>query len=89
MAPKVQNETPYKYQIKLNLQRLKQNRIQKVKVDLTKINIKTLATEIGILSEDVKLFMKILKSDRYYALNDRTIDLLMKGDIDTSVIVDV
>ena len=30
-----------------------------------------------------------MKSDRYYALNDRTIALLMKGDIDTSVIVDV
>ena len=40
MAPKVQNETPYKDQIKLNLQRLKQNQIQKVKVDLTKISIK-------------------------------------------------
>ena len=58
MAPKVQNETPYKDQIKLNLQRLKQNQIQKVKVDLTKINIKTLATQIGVLSEDVKLYMK-------------------------------
>ena len=87
MAPKVQNETPYKDQIKLNLQRLKQNQIQKVKVDLTKINIKTLATQIGVLSEDVKLFMKLVTSNRYYAINDRTINLLMKGDIDMSVMV--
>ena len=87
MAPKVQNEPPYKDQIKLNLQRLKQNQIQKVKVDLTKIKIKTLATQIGVLSEDVKLFMKLVTSNRYYALNDRTIALLMKGDIDMSVVV--
>ena len=26
--------------------------------------------------------MKLLTADRYYALNDRTINLLMKGDID-------
>ena len=42
-----------------------------------------------MLSEDVKLFMKLVKTNRYYALNDRTIALLMKGDIDTSVIADV
>ena len=30
----------YKDQIELNLQKLKQNQIQKVKIDLTKINIK-------------------------------------------------
>ena len=68
----------YKYQIKLTLQKLKQNQIQKVKIDLTKINIKTLVTQIGVLSEDVKLFMKLVKTNRYYALNDRTINLLMK-----------
>ena len=61
MAPKVQNKTPYKDQIKLNLQKLKQNQIQNLKIDLTKINIKTLATQIGVLSEDVKLFMKLVK----------------------------
>ena len=31
--------------------------------------------------------MKSLTSNRYYALNDRTIKLLMKGDIDMSVVV--
>ena len=57
MAPKVQNKNTYKDQIKNDLERLKKNEIQKVKVDLTKINMKTLATEIGILSEDVKLYI--------------------------------
>ena len=51
---------------------------------MTKINIKTLATYVGQLSADVKQFMKLLTADRYYALNDRTINLLMKGDIDMS-----
>ena len=83
------NNSNYTNQIKLNLEKLKNNQIQHVKVDLTKINIKTLASQIGVLSEDVKLIMKLLTSERYYALNDRTIALLMKGDIDTSVIVDV
>ena len=90
MAPKSSNDnSAYKSKIKLDLEKLKNNQIQNVKVDLTKVNINTLATQIGVLSEDVKLFMKLVKSDRYYALNDRTIALLMKGDIDTSVIVDV
>ena len=31
--------------------------------------------------------MKLFSSTRYYALNDRTIDLLMKGDIDVSAAV--
>ena len=43
-----------------------------------------MATDLGQLSDDVKLFMKLLTSYRYYALNDRTINLLMKGDIDMS-----
>ena len=57
---------------------------QNVKVDLTKINIKTLASQIGVLSDDVKLYMELLTSKRYYALNDRTINLRMKGDVDMS-----
>ena len=35
-----------------------------------------------MLSEDVKMYMYLFASKRYYALNDRTINLLMKGDID-------
>ena len=37
-----------------------------------------------MLSEGVKLFMYLFNSKRYYALNDRTINLLLKGDIDMS-----
>ena len=82
---KSKKNTSYRLTVKEQLEKLKSNSIQHVKVDLTKINIRTLATYIGQLSDDVKLFMKLLKADRYYALNDRTINLLMKGDIDMSV----
>ena len=37
-----------------------------------------------MLSEDVKMYMYLFNSKRYYALSDRTINLLMKGDIDMS-----
>ena len=43
-----------------------------------------MAKQIGVLSEGVKMFMYLLASNIYYALNDRTINLLMKGDIDMS-----
>ena len=43
-----------------------------------------MATDFGHLSDDVKLFIKILTTKKYYALNDRTTNLLMKGDIDMS-----
>ena len=90
MAPKYPNDnSAYKSQIKLDFEKLKNKHMQNAKVDLTNVNIKTLATRIGVFSEDVKLFMELVKPDRYDALNDRTIALLMKGDIDTSVIVDV
>ena len=46
-----------------------------------------MATDLGQLSEDAKLFMKLLKSERYYALNNRTINLLLKAQIDMSVVV--
>ena len=35
-----------------------------------------------MLSEDVKLYMYLFTSKRYYALNDRTTNSLMEGDID-------
>ena len=47
-----------------------------------KINIQILASQVGVLSEDEKMYMKLLTPKRYYDLNDRTINLLMKGDID-------
>ena len=43
-----------------------------------------MAKQIGVLSENVKLYMHLLTSKKYYVLNDRTINLLMKGDIDMS-----
>ena len=77
----------YHVSVKADLDKLKNNSIQNVKIDLTKITIKKLATYIGQTSDDVKIFMKLLTAKRYYALNDRTINLLMKGQIDMSVVV--
>ena len=59
-------------------------RLKVLKFDLTKIKINTLAKKIGLLSEDVKMYMYLFNSKRYCVLNDRTINLLMKGDIDMS-----
>ena len=55
---------------------------------MTKINIKALATDLGQLSDDIKMYMKLLTADRHYALNDRTINLLLKGDIDMNAVED-
>ena len=84
MPKSLNDNSKYITEIKLNLDKLKNGNLQKVKVDLTKINIKTLASQIGVLSQDVKSYMKLLSSNRYYPLNDRTINLLMKGNIDMS-----
>ena len=43
-----------------------------------------MASQVGVLSEHVKLYMELLISTRYCALNARTINLLMKGGIDMS-----
>ena len=40
---------------------------------------------IGILSEDVIIYMKLLTTNRYCALNDRTTHLLSQGEVDMSV----
>ena len=81
MAPKSLNgNSNYKDKSKLDLERLKKNDIQNAKINLN--SIRTLASQTGALSQDVKRYMKLLTLDRYYALNDRTINLLMKGDID-------
>ena len=39
---------------------------------------------IGILSGGVKLYMKLLTANRYYALNDRTVNMLSRGEVDMS-----
>ena len=81
--PKSPNDnSSYKSKIKLDLEKLKNGQFQHVKVDLTKMNINTLAKQIGVLSEDARLYMYLLTSKRDYALNDRTINLLMEGGID-------
>ena len=67
--------------IKLDLYKLNDG-IQKAKVDLSKSNIKKVAKRIGVLSEEVKMYMYLPAAKRHYALNDRTINLLMKGRID-------
>ena len=67
MPPKSSNDNPaYKSKMKLDLEKLKKIKIQHVKVDSTKVNIRTLATQVGVLSEDVKLYMKLLTSKRHY-----------------------
>ena len=81
MPPK---KSEYKKTINLELDKLKNGEIKGTKIDLTKIKINTLAKKIGLLSEDVKMYMYLFNSKRYYALNDRTINLLLKGDIDMS-----
>ena len=84
-ATQKSNDKPaYKSKIKLDLEQLKNGEIQAAKVDLTKIGIKTFAKRIGVLSGDVKMYMYLSNAKRYYALNDRTINLLMKGDVDMS-----
>ena len=89
MAPKSSNQnTSHKAQIKWKFDKLKNNQIQHAKVDLTQINIQTLASQIDVLSDDVKLYMKLLTSNRYYDLDGRTINLLMKGDSDMRVVTD-
>ena len=47
--------------------------IENVKFDLTKINTKTLATQLDLLSNDIKLFMKPPSSNRQYVLTDKPI----------------
>ena len=85
MPPKSSSDNlSYKKKIKLDLDKLKNGDIQKVKVDLSKFNVKKLAKRVGVLNEDVKMFMYLPTAKRYYALNDRTINLLMKGNIDLS-----
>ena len=76
-----------KNNIELDLEKRKNGEIQAAKVDLTKTSIKTLAEKIGVLSEDVKMYMYLPNAKRYYALNalnDRTISLPMKGNADMS-----
>ena len=85
MPPKSSSDNlSYKQNIKLDLDKLKNGDIQKVKVDLSKFNIEKAAKRIGELSESVKMYMHLPTAKRYYALSDRTFNLLMNGNIDMS-----
>ena len=77
-------QNAYKDKAELDLERLKKHETQNVKIDLTQININTLSTLIGILSEGVQLYMKLLTANQYHALNDRTINMLSQGEVDLS-----
>ena len=70
----------YKNTIMLELEKLKSSKIKKVRVDLTKINTRALASRIGVLSGGLKLTMISPPSNRYYTLNDRT-KLFNEGQI--------
>ena len=48
--------------------------------------MKTSTTNLGLLSSAVHFMMVLLSSNRYYALNDRTINLLVKGKIDMNAV---
>ena len=74
-------KSEYKKTTNLELEKLKNGGIQGTKTDLTKIKINTLAKKVGLLSEDAKMYMYLFNSKRHYALNGRTISLLLKGDI--------
>ena len=58
MAPKTKSDAENKREIRANLEKLKNGEYHHIKTDLTKINIKTLARSVGVISEDVKLYMK-------------------------------
>ena len=54
---------------------------------VTKINIKTLATQLDLLSSGIKLSMVLPSINIHYDLNYRTLNQLRKGEIDTDAII--
>ena len=55
MAPKARNKITYKDKVKLGLERLTINAVNKLQIYLIKITMNSLATKIGILSQDVNV----------------------------------
>ena len=88
-APKPSNDvSAYKSKIKLYLGKLKNGQVENVTIDLTKRTTKkTLATQLGLLSNDMKMPMVLPSINRHHALNDRTLNLLRQGNIDLSAII--
>ena len=63
MPPKSSNSNSAKGgEIELDLEKLKNGQIQNVKIDVPNVNTRTLASQVGVLSEDVQLYMKRLTS---------------------------
>ena len=88
MPPKSSNDnSAYKSKMELDLEKLKNHQIQNIEINLTKINLTMLATQLDVLSNGVKLLMVLPPSNRHYALNDRTLNLLKKGNIYTNAII--
>ena len=46
-----------------------------------------MATQLDVLSNDKNIGMMLPSSNRHYALNDRTSNLLRKGKIETNAII--
>ena len=65
MPPKSSSDNlSYQTKITLDLNKLKSCDIQEVQVDLPKINKKKLAKRIGVLSEEVKMYMYLPTAKR-------------------------
>ena len=63
MPPNKPNDkSAYRSKLKLYLDR--NGEVQATKVDLTKIKINTLAKKVGVLSEDVTMYMHVFNSKR-------------------------
>ena len=59
MPPKSSSDNlSYKKKIKLDLDKLKNGDIQKVKVDLSKFNVKKLAKRVGVLNEAMQRIVR-------------------------------
>ena len=60
MPPKSSNDnSAYKSKMKLDLEKLKNGQVQHVKVDLTRVNIRALATQLDLLSNDIQVIYDI------------------------------
>ena len=86
MSPKSSNgNSAYKSKIKLDSEKLKNDQVQPVKVDLTKGNIRTLAKHrcVKWRCKDVYGIIGTNKDIMLY-VNDTNINVFLKGDIDMS-----
>ena len=64
----------------------KNGQVEYVKVDSTKLNM-TLATQLDLLSNGMNLFMGLPPSNRHHALDNGTLNILRKGNIDLGAVI--